>query len=160
VPKSITAFRSSFWVTFITSNLIALFGVLFLVAAEAAVVGVGMIYGEALLIGMLCGAVAGAFLSGLAVLYFKTYAGPDTLRCTDAFGRYATVTWGSIHTVRPINLILLKYLRLDSGETDRVIWLPLFLTDLDGFADLVREYAGPDHPLAAELDRQTSTDVT
>jgi hypothetical protein len=159
MPEAYTAFRSSFWVTFITSNLIALLGILFLIGIETAARGVKHFHPEALLVGLAGGGVCGAFLSGLAVLYFKTYAGPDTLRCTDAFGRYATVTWGSIHAVRPINLILLKYLRLDSDETDRVIWLPLFLTDLDGFAGLVLEYAGPDHPLAAELDRQTSTDV-
>lgn len=82
------------------------------------------------------------------VLVWRVWVGPDTLRGSDFWGRFVTVTWGSIRDVRPLHVPLLPVLRVYSTETRRVIWLPLFLVDFERFAGLVAGYAGEDHPVA------------
>jgi hypothetical protein len=83
----------------------------------------------------------------IQVMTWRVWVGPVTLCGSDAWGRFATVTWDSIRAVRPFNLLTLPYLRVYSTETRRVIWLPLFLTNYRRFAELVAEYAGADHPV-------------
>ena len=83
----------------------------------------------------------------LYVLVWRVWVGPDALRGWDFWGRFVTVPWGSIHTVKLLNFPLLPTARLYSTGTRRVIWLPLFLAGYSRFAELVAEYAGEDHPV-------------
>lgn len=72
---------------------------------------------------------------------------PTTLSGFNAWGWFATVTWSSIHTVKPWRVPFLPAVRVYSSETNLVIWLPLFLVNYPQFARRVLEYAGPEHPL-------------
>ncbi|HVK16922.1 MAG TPA: hypothetical protein VM533_08225 [Fimbriiglobus sp.] len=88
------------------------------------------------------------------VTTWQVWVGPDTLCGSNAWGWFVTVSWGSVHAVRPFNLLTLPYLRVYSDETRRVIWLPLFLVDYARFAELVAEYAGADHPVTRAVWRR------
>jgi hypothetical protein len=81
------------------------------------------------------------------VLVWRVWVGPATLRGSDFWGRFVTVSWRSVHAVRPLSVPFLPVLRVHSTETRRVIWLPLFLVNYRRFAELVAEYAGADHPV-------------
>ena len=72
---------------------------------------------------------------------------PTTLRGFNAWGVFTTVTWDSIHTVKPWRVPFLPAVRVYSSQTRCVIWLPLFLVNYPAFARRVAEYAGPQHPL-------------
>jgi hypothetical protein len=92
------------------------------------------------------------------VLIWKVRIGPASLRGSDFWGRFVTVTWTSVRAVQPFYLPLLPFLRVYSTETPRVIWLPLFLVNYRRFAELVAEYAGEDHPIAREVWQRLEED--
>ena len=70
-----------------------------------------------------------------------------------------TVSWGSIHAARTCRVFTLPYLRVYSGESRKVIWLPLFLADYRRFAELVAESAGDGHPVTREVWRRIEEDT-
>ncbi len=81
------------------------------------------------------------------VVIWTIRVSPTTLRGFNAWGVFATVSWDSIHTVKPWRVPFLPAVRVYSSETNLVIWLPLFLVNYPEFARRVVEYAGPEHPL-------------
>jgi hypothetical protein len=93
------------------------------------------------------------------VHYYKVWVSPDRLRASDFWGRFVTVDWESVTAAKPFNLAGIPYLRVFSDETSKVIWLPLLLVGYDRFAELVAEYAGPDHPVAVEVLSRLEADA-
>jgi hypothetical protein len=161
MAEKYTAFRAAFWILFLYVNLWSGAGVLaitFIPAALSSPPGNWTVLLTAQAMGLAIGSVLTTVGVVPLMLYFRTYAGPDTLKCTDVFARYVTVRWDSIHRVRPINMGGLRYLRLKSDEAKREIWLPLYLADPRGFTEFVAEYAGEDHPLTCELRRRFPTE--
>jgi hypothetical protein len=60
--------------------------------------------------------------------------------------------WDDIVAVRPMNFLFgLSFLRIFRADGRRPLWLPQFLVDGARFADLVRQFAGPTHPLTRAL---------
>ncbi len=76
---------------------------------------------------------------------------PTSLSGSNAWGVFATVSWESIHTVKPSRVPFLPAVRVFSSEANLVIWLPLFLVNYPQFARRVAEYAGPEHPLTPHV---------
>jgi hypothetical protein len=94
---------------------------------------------------------AGFFLLLAYVGYFKVYVSPEGLRCFNLWGLYRLLRWDDFRSVRPINALGLRYLLAYPADGGSALWLPLFLADGEGFHRLVREYAGPAHPLSRAL---------
>jgi hypothetical protein len=92
------------------------------------------------------------FVSILAVvILFRVYVSADGLRCYAFWGNYHTLSWPEIDSVRPINLLGLRYLRVGSSQSGHTVWVPLFLADMPRFRAAVRELAGEEHILARAL---------
>jgi hypothetical protein len=90
-------------------------------------------------------------LVALYVLCWPVRVAPAGLRAANAWGRFATIRWGSITAVKPVPVPLIPFARIFSTETQRVLWVPLFMRDYRHYATLVAESAGEEHPLAREL---------
>jgi hypothetical protein len=100
---------------------------------------------------VLAGAVAVvlAALFAVAVACFPVYVRDDGLRCYNFYGVYQTLPWAAITNVRQESMFGFGYLIVGDGE--REIWVPLYLSDMQGFARTVRTHVGDQHPLAVAL---------
>jgi hypothetical protein len=108
-----------------------------------------------LMSGILCAlALVIASLVGAAVLaaYLKVYVHSDRLRCCDFWGLYIEYEWSEVTSIRLFNAFFgLRFIRLESKNRLRAIWLPQFLPEFDRFNNLVFKYTDPDHPLSRYL---------
>jgi hypothetical protein len=86
-----------------------------------------------------------------AAALFRVYVSAEGLRCYTFFGNYHTLSWPEIDSVRPINLLGLRYLRVGSSQSGYTVWVPLYLADMPRFRAAVREFAGEGHTLARAL---------
>ena len=68
--------------------------------------------------------------------FFPVFVGRSGLKCFDFWARYHHVDWASIHTVKPINWLGLKYLLVYSSQLARPIWLPVFLNEPSAFRSI------------------------
>jgi hypothetical protein len=113
------------------------------------------------------GVLLGSFVAGVAFLelyalafvaalsaYFKVYVSPDGLRAFNFWGLYREVAWAELRSAGPVNFLGLKYLRAYPTGGRAPLWLPLFLRDQGRFCALVRQYAGPEHPVAVALQEE------
>lgn len=146
----VVAFRMAVWRWFVVASVAAQ------LAYTALVVASDTLSGRSYLVPAVWRAWAGGVVGivvllapglWLYVLVWRVWVGPNTLRGWDFWGRFVTVSWGSIRAVKILHFPLLPTARLYSTGTRRVIWLPLFLVDYRRFAELVAEYAGEDHPV-------------
>jgi hypothetical protein len=48
----------------------------------------------------------------------------------------------------------LRFIRAHTANASTPLWLPLFLKDGERFRAVVRQYAGPGHPLAVALTEE------
>ena len=79
---------------------------------------------------------------------------PECLRGSDIWtSKFFNTTWESITEVKPASILWLHFLKIRSTETRRMIWLPLFLEDVEHFVDMTSQFAGPEHPVTKELRR-------
>ena len=153
----VVAFRMTFWRWFVVTSVVAQ------LAYTALVVTSDTLSGRSSFVP----AVWQAWAAGVAgivvllvpglwlyILIWRVWVGPRTLRAWDFWGRFVTVSWGSVRAARPLSVPFLPVLRVYSTETRRVIWLPLFLVNYRRFADLVAEYAGADHPVTRAVWRR------
>jgi hypothetical protein len=92
-------------------------------------------------------------LFGLAVLVCPVYVFPHGVRCYNFWGLYQTVTWEEISTIQKRYVFGLPYLTVRPAAGGGPIWLPLYLSNMERFVTAVRDRAGDDHPLVAELER-------
>jgi len=100
--------------------------VLMLTAEDAILVGVGF---------------------GLVVAYYKIYIYSNQIYGYNFWGKYHHLAWSDVERISPIGLLGVKYIRVYSRRNTKVMWIPLFLKDLDRFVNLVCLYAGPDNAL-------------
>jgi hypothetical protein len=76
------------------------------------------------------------------------------LRGYDAFGRFLSVRWAVMTGTQPMDLLTLRYLRIDTTEAGPRLVVPLFLAEQERFERLVRECAGPQNPLSRFFDER------
>lgn len=88
-----------------------------------------------------------AFLTAPVVRLFKVYVYRDGLCGSGTWIWYRCLAWSEIQCVRHLNFVGLPYLRIYSHETLTAIWLPLFLTNMNRFKEIVAEHAESDNPL-------------
>jgi hypothetical protein len=65
---------------------------------------------------------------------------------------YRKVDWSEIASVSPRLIPGYRYLWVNSLSRCHAFWLPLFLTDMEGFRDAVARYAPPDNPVRRSLE--------
>jgi hypothetical protein len=96
-----------------------------------------------------------AALSAASVAFlvwrYKFSVGPEGLACYDFWCRPLTTTWDDMRSAALVRLPGLAYARIITSDRYRAVWLPLFVSDEEGLRELVRLYAGPDHPLTHQL---------
>lgn len=83
----------------------------------------------------------------LACVYFKVYVSPRGIRSFDVWGNYDYTDWDTIHRVRPISIMGFEYLRIDSPQLRRPLWLPLYIARAEQFWAYVLQHAPDESPL-------------
>lgn len=92
------------------------------------------------------GMLVGAVLSAAAYKYFTLEIHVEGVRGCGCFGFYYDQGWSDIKSVRTLNFGGLKYVRLYSRTSSRVMWIPLFLAEDVRFFGLVDQYTSEDNP--------------
>lgn len=69
------------------------------------------------------------------------------ITCSNGFGKMVTVRWEEVVGIRKLYIPGLPYLLVSTTPTRLKLWLPLFLGNMQEFADKVEEYAGSEHVL-------------
>jgi hypothetical protein len=97
------------------------------------------------------------FLGVCAVVaYFKVSISPGGLSTYNSCCLFRTVSWADIRSVRLSGLPGLRSLKIDVPGARFSLSVPICLYDLERFSRLVRQYAGPEHPLARALNEEMS----
>ncbi|MDB5334674.1 MAG: hypothetical protein JWN70_293, partial [Planctomycetaceae bacterium] len=95
--------------------------------------------------------------------YLTVEVNPIRIRSSNQWGWYSDLPWADIAKIRPINFSGLTFMRLYSKTSRKVLWIPLFLTNMDQFLELALEFTEPDNPLHqfadARLKDQTASSV-
>ena len=89
----------------------------------------------------------------VAVACFPVYVRPDGLRSYNFFGLYRTLRWNDIADIQQESLLVLRYLVVTSESGWRQVWVPLYLSDMPGFAHRRRSRVESGHPLGDELEQ-------
>jgi hypothetical protein len=144
----VESFRCSFWLVFV---VILVFGLVLALALILPVSG-WRIDPFALLWSIAAAEAFGLLYTLAVVFYFKVYAGPTGLRCYNFWGVYRTVAWADIRSARPFNFLGLPFVRTHTANAITPLWVPLFLTEPERFAALVRRCAGPENPLTRAIE--------
>ncbi len=105
-------------------------------------------------VAIVIGAVA-ALVAVIGKEVHKVAVSPSYVSGYGFWGSSINLRWQKIKTVRPINFAGLRYLRLYSSRSKRVLWLPLFLQDKKGFKNAVTQFAPPENPLRRYLEANT-----
>jgi hypothetical protein len=71
----------------------------------------------------------------------------------DNYHIYRRVKWGEIDSVTPMLLPGYPFVFVNATWKRKAFWLPLFLTDMDGFRHEVARHVDKDHPLRHYLHR-------
>jgi hypothetical protein len=98
-------------------------------------------------------AIGVLLLLGGLVWIFPYRVLEDRLEGYDAQGGRLRFEWWEIASARKSSLLGMTFLRLTSLDRPDVMWLPLFLRNMDRFRENVTKHAGADHPLAEALER-------
>jgi hypothetical protein len=103
-----------------------------------------------------CGATAAlALVCGvfaLAILCFPVYVSPEGIRCYNFFGLYRTLPWHAVTRIGHDSVFGMGYLVVASSARRSEIYIPLYLSDMAAFTDVVREHARLGHPLVEALE--------
>jgi len=99
-----------------------------------------------------------AILYGAALFYllcFPMHVGPDGVRSHTFWGTPSLLRWDEITAARTWSLLGLAYVLITpGGQWWRTLWAPGVTEDPAGFATAVREYGGPDTPVARWLEAE------
>jgi hypothetical protein len=76
----------------------------------------------------------------------------DGIGGRDNWHVYRRVCWADIASVSLRAIPGYRYAWVHSRDRRRAFWLPLFLTDMDGFCEAVARFAEPDNLLRCFLD--------
>jgi len=146
-------FRCSFSRFYVTTNLIGIAWSLpvtipFMLPTRSmnhflAALGVPVV--SALIVGML--------FSIIVIELYPVIVNEKELSSTNAWGKKARVKWSEISSVKRINFLTLHYLKISTFQKKNAFWLPLYLSDIEGFRVAVAEFAAPENPLRVALER-------
>jgi hypothetical protein len=139
-------FRSSFAVLWRwTSTLCGIIGAIVYIQAlvSGAPLPFGLTFGLALGFGL---------VFAVAVVCFPVYVRADGLRCYNFYGLYRTLRWEDIADIRKDGVLGLPYLVVSNSSGWRQVWVPLYLSDMPGFARAVRACTGDGHMLVEALE--------
>ena len=89
----------------------------------------------------------------VVVVCFPIYVRADGIRGYNFFGLYHTLRWEDIADIREEGILGIRYLVVTSTSGWRQLWVPLYLSDMPGFARAVRACAGDGHSLVTALSR-------
>jgi hypothetical protein len=79
----------------------------------------------------------------------------DGIGGRDNWHIYRRVTWSDVASVTPLPLPGYRFVWVNSRWRRKAFWLPLFLTDMEGFRDAVTQYAPAKNPLRRYLEGKT-----
>jgi len=88
----------------------------------------------------------------ICIRYFKITITDEYLRGYDFWGKYHSVEWNNIISIKPIRIAGLKYVRVESKTLRRPLWVPLFLNDMCSFKAEVNKRLADGNPLKTFLD--------
>jgi hypothetical protein len=95
------------------------------------------------------------------VFYYRVSVNSRGIKCTNFWGKLHFVEWSTIRGARFYSGFWtsgLKFILVSSTKLSQDLWLPLFLTDMSNFEQLVSQYAGTKNPLVKRLhERNTPT---
>ncbi len=75
---------------------------------------------------------------------------PEGIATYNFYGLYSMVNWGDIASVKPVNLLGLRYITFCTND-NKTLYIPRFLTNYVGFRDQVAVWAGEHHLLTQAL---------
>lgn len=149
------SFQSSFLFVFVYSLVIA------------SIVAVGLVWynggkwnATAFLYGLAIGTVFLFFWTFLFISIYPVYLSEEGIRCYNSWGVYRTFDWSEISFVKSINILGFRYLRIGSVEGGSKLWVPMFLEDMAGFREAVRDFAGTEHVLTKALGGDRNEDLS
>jgi len=102
----------------------------------------------AIFIRLLGGALAVSLFAAFATKLLTVRLSPPQIRCYNFWGVYRSVAWTDIERAHPSKFLGMPYVRVWSRGRRTPMWVPLFLTDMQGFRAMVLHQAGSDNPLS------------
>jgi hypothetical protein len=88
----------------------------------------------------------------IGVARLRWHVDADGIGGPDNWHEYRQVGWPEIASVSPRPIPGYRFVWVNSRSKRRAFWLPLFLTDMEGFRNSIARYAPPDNPLRRHLE--------
>lgn len=92
-------------------------------------------------------------LTQLGINYYKITLIGHSMRCYDVWGKFYLIDLESIEDIKPANFLGLKYLKIVSTKASHTLWLPMYLKNLQDFAEEIKKRASEDNPLNIYLSQ-------
>jgi hypothetical protein len=127
-----------------------------LLLAILMVLAVGLSGREVNPVYLACVAIIPAFYWVVYGVIFRVTVSPAGVEWVGMDGQKSFARWDEVRAASPEHWLGFNQVRFDFERAGQLwrSWIPLNLSDPGGFADAVREHAGPDHPLARALEAQ------
>ena len=77
------------------------------------------------------------------------------IQAHDTYGKQRYVGWGEITKVKPLNLLIFKYLLVYKKPESKIIWVPLTVTEPVKFCEQVKSFIKQGNPLLSFLSSCT-----
>ncbi len=125
-----------------------------LLLAVLMVLAVGLSGREVNPVALACVAVGPAFYWVVYGVTFRVTVSSAGLEWMGLDGQRTFAQWDQFRAATPARWLGLSQVGLDFEHAGRLwrSWIPLTLSDPGGFADALREHAGPDHPLTRAVE--------
>jgi hypothetical protein len=88
----------------------------------------------------------------ISVASLRWHVDAEGIGGRDKWYVYRHVGWPEIGSVSPRPIPGYRFVWVNSHSRRRAFWLPLFLTDMEGFRHAVARHAPPDNPLRRYLE--------
>jgi hypothetical protein len=92
----------------------------------------------------------------IAVKSSEWHVGAGGVGGRDNWHVYRRVAWSEVASVSPRLIPGYRFVWVNSRSKRRAFWLPLFLTDMEGFRAAVSRHAPPENPLRHFLEEHPS----
>jgi hypothetical protein len=103
-------------------------------------------------LGLAVSSVAALVAITIGVATLRWHVDADGIGGRDNWHVYRRVGWPEIASVSPRPIPGYRFVWVNSRSRRRAFWLPLFLTDMEGFRNAVACHAPPDNPLRRYLE--------
>jgi hypothetical protein len=161
MEKSAESFRMSFWWLFAyvmgVSATIAVPLAMAIILLNGARPSASLMV-TALAVALAAGEAFACLSLLLFIAYFKVHVSQGGLGAFNTLGLYREIAWADVASTKRVNLLGMQYIRLYSSRLRLPVSIPLFLSDLDRFYQVVCRHAGPDHPLALALHEKLTVE--